>query len=212
MENNNFKITKITSRARIALYFVIIFSLISLVTGLVLTYDTNTSSFDIGRLIRERNSQEKKILYKGDHIVLYDSLSFNISDPSQKQKKIDFELGMEALYYLAQKEGVNVTNEEVKNKIENDRITTENAENYDQFLAMLSGMKMTADEYWSWERLGAVTRKVMTIDKLINHQRDILAKNNINNPEIDINAKLEEWRKETIKKVLDEDNVKKIDS
>ena len=149
--------------------------------------------------------------YKGDHIVLYDSLGFDISDPVQKQEKIDSALSMEALFYLAQKDGMIVSVEEVKSKLESDRLAAENAENYDEFLAMISGMNMTVNEYWSWSRLGDVTQKIMTIDKLMKQQRGILAEEYKNNSEIDIEVKLEEWRLATVKNILDEDNVEKIE-
>lgn len=201
-------------KLKFILFGIVFVFLLALGTGLAFSYDSETRSFDLGRLVKNHNIENEKILYKGDSVTIYDSLEFNISDdPAIRQKKIDASLKIEGLYLAAKKMGITVSDDELKTKLTQDRSAAESAENYDSdFKAMFSGLDMTADEYWNWDRLRAVTRKFLAIDKMAINQKEILRKQYENDATVDIEAKFKEWADKEAQDQLNADNVKKIES
>lgn len=205
---------KQSTKTRFILFGIIFVVLFALGTGIICSYDSETRSFDLGRLVKNHNAENEKILYKGDSITIYDSLELNISnDPAIRQKKIDAKLKFEGLYLAAIKMGITVSDEELNNKLVEDRRLAESAENYDSdFKAVLSGLSMTVDEYWNWDSLRALTRRFMVVEELAKIQKEILAKQYENDTTVDIEVKYKDWADKEAEDQLDADNVKKIES
>lgn len=205
--------TKKSIKTRFILFGIVFIVLLALGAGLISSYNSETWYFDLGRLAKNHKDDNSKILYKGDNITIYDSLEFDITDPAIRQKKIDAKLKLEGLYLAAIKMGITVSDEELNSKLAEDRRLAESAENYDSdFKAVLSGLSMTADEYWNWDSLRALTRRFMVVEELAKTQKEILAKQYENDTTVDIEVKYKEWAEKEAQDQLDADNVKRIES
>lgn len=205
--------TKKYKKTKIILFAVVLVLILALGTGLVLSYDSETKSFELGRLAKNYKASDHKILYKGDTIVIYESNElYGTDDPAMIQKKIDKTLKIESLYLAAKKNGITVSDKEINTKLANDRKSAESAENYERdFKPLLEGMGVTADEYWNGEQLRELTKKLIAIEKLDTAQREILAKKKESDSSVDIEAEMTEWSDTVAQEQLDADHVKKVE-
>ena len=202
-------------KSRIILSVIIVAVIILAVAGITLSYDFENKNFDLGRIYKLFYESEKEVLYKGNHIVLYNYPEYDLAkDESSRQNMINRGLGYEALQYYAQENGITVTETEIKNQISKAKEAYDSVQDKkakEDFAEILAGMDITEEEYWKSDMLYNSTRRILIFDKVMTNQRSQIQESNPNFTSSEIDAELEKWKNETIERVLEEDHVKKLE-
>jgi len=197
------------SKIRVILHFICALIII-VISGLVIMSNSGEAFLEFGKISKVWSDSHKEILYIGDNIVIYHSAEHSLLDDFEREEQIQYELELEVLYYYAEKVGISVTDEQVKTKLITERKIAEYLVKKEDFNKLLNSLGMSEDEYWEWDKLFDITRKTLTVEKLLEHQRKIIEQKNENDSEIIIGEKLEKWRNDKIEEILEADNVKKI--
>ena len=208
----NYSNERNSKRFRNILSVLIVVTIALSVAGITLSYDFETRSFDLGRLVKLFNKSEKEVLYRGDNIVLYNYVEFDLAENETiRQNMITKRLGYEALQYYAQENGITVTETEIENQISKEKEAYDLVQDKESFTEMLTGMDMTEEEYWNSDMLRDSTRQILTYSKVLANRRIQIQESNPNFTSSEIGAELEKWKNETIERVLEEDHVKKVE-
>ncbi len=194
---------------RILPHFILIV-IILIISGVVIINSSAEDFLEFGKIKGVWSESKNEILYIGDNIILYNTADYSLPGTHNREDKIEFELETCALYYYATNINISVTDEQVKAKLTSDRIINDYIVNNEDFFEMLNGLGMSEDEYWDCKILFDITKKTLTVEKLLNNQRKIIEMECKNEPGIDIDEELEKWRLEKIEEILKTDNVRKI--
>jgi len=188
----------------------IFIAIIMIISGVVIINSSAEDFLEFGKTTGVWSESKNEVLYIGDNIVLYNNADYLLMETVTRDEKIQNELGICALYYYATNLNISVTDEQVKVKLITDRKINDYFAKSEDFTEMLYGLGMSEDEYWECDKLFDITKKTLTVEKLLQHQRKIIEQEYKNDSGVDINEKLKKWRIEKINEILEADNVKKV--
>ena len=197
------------SKYRISVHFIII-AIIVIISGIVIINSSAETLFEFGNMKRTNSSSKNEILYKGDKIILYDFTDYIPGNQFSREENIQLELERCALYFYAAGIDISVTDEQVKARIKTDRRINDYIANREDFYEMLHFLGLSEEKYWECDEIFIMTKRKLTVEKLLSYQRKIIQHNCVNESESEINRRLEKWRINKIDEVLKGDNVHKI--
>jgi len=202
--------TKVFNK-KIFIYGIIITIFIAILSATALTYDFENNVFDLSRLKNKWFEAPTEILYKGDNIILYRPVTYDLFDSTTRDNYTQTNLGNLALCLYANRIGIEASEDEITEQINYQREIAKNSEEMKkEYSEMFEIMGVTEEEYWNSDLYRKLIGVSITVEKLLKHQEEIIIEENKNNPGVDINEILNNWRLETIEKTLREDNVKKV--
>lgn len=128
-------------------------------------------------------SDSDEIAAKGKNIVIYKSELDLLTDKAvaiggtseeeAREYELNYLIKRETLYYNAQKNGYNVTDNQVKEYIDEQKELLNNVEGADDFLHYINSLGMTVDEYWDSQFES--TKKDLLISDYLNAEKKKIA-------------------------------------
>ena len=164
----------------------------------------------------EKNAKESKtVLLKGLHIVVYKEEVDKIAAKNEitgvenpRESAVNYILRRETLLYEAQKKGYKVTNDEVKEQLENEKKVFEEASNYEDILEFLRGAGLSIDEYFDSQFDNR--RKDLIISQLTSKLKEnFVAANNLKDFE-EINLRWNEELQKIIQALIEAEKLREI--